>query len=63
MSKKPKNPVSGKKGSNRVVRSGNWYYYSFGLHSAQRDFYGPSTRYNNNGGGFRIVKNTPKEKK
>ena len=65
MSKKPKNPVSDKKDSNRVNRGDFWYYGSNDLRSAQRKDTGPSYRgfYFGMRFGFRIVKNIPKKEK
>ena len=61
--KKPKNPVSDEKDSNRVLRGGYWRNYPYVLRSAQRFNYGPSNRTYNYGIGFRIVKNIPKDQK
>jgi formylglycine-generating enzyme required for sulfatase activity len=47
----PRGPASG---SNRVLRGGSWYDYAWYLRSANRNYYGPSLRYNFN--GFRLVR-------
>ena len=59
--KNPKNPVKDK-GSYRVLRGGGWNSYPGSVRLSGRFNRYPYTRGSNNG-GFRIVKNTPKEKK
>ena len=65
--KKPKNPVSDEKGSNRGTRGGSARSSSFKMRSARRYFNGPSIRPDIHLGGmrfgFRIVKNIPKKEK
>jgi len=47
------NPQGPAKGDYKVVRGGSWLYNSVSLRSANRYYYGPSSRYNNI--GFRCV--------
>ena len=69
--KKPKNPVKDEQenkewggSANRVARGGHWNYYSDYLRSSWRSSRGSSFHGGSDGGGgFRIVKNIPKEKR
>ena len=58
---KPKNPVS-EEGRSRVLRGGSWRNYDNSMRSSSRYLFTPDNR-DSNFGGFRIVKNIPKDPK
>ena len=58
--KKPKNPVS-EEGRSRILRGGGWFRSADDMRSSYRNRSTPV--YRDVYGGFRIVRNIPKEEK